>query len=345
MTGSHRVGDPRGEGPGGGHSQTDRHDRQRSGAAAGTAAGERPGAAAGITAGDRSIAAAGIAAVAALALIPGRLLVVADFDGTLAEGSRDPGAASIVPLAQRALRRLARVAATQPERVAIAILTGRTVADVAARVRVGGITYLGDHGLQSGTFPRGGSPSRMRTTFRSGHEASHAPAEILAARVPEVLGRPAWLFVERKGPSVAFHVRQAEDRIAARAAVEAAIETVDRELPPHELAHYRGRLVVDLRPRTAGGKREAFEYLLADIRPAAVVAFGDDISDADGFAVLRATRGSGEIDGLAVAVTGPHGMPDEVREAADIVLETPYEAARALAALATALVATLEREV
>jgi len=271
-----------------------------------------------------------------LALTPGRLLVVADFDGTLAEGSRDPAAAVIVPLARRALRRLARVSLDRPDRVVVAILTGRTVADVAVRVRVGGIVYLGDHGLQTGTFPRGGDPTRLVTEFRAGHEASHAPAEILAARVPEVLGRPPWLFVERKGPSVAFHVRQAEDRVAARAAVEAAIETVDRELPPHELAHYRGRLVVDLRPRTAGGKREAFEHLLADVRPAAVVAFGDDISDADGFTVLRAARGTGAIDGLAVAVTGPHGMPDEVRAAADIVLRTPYDAARALSALARA---------
>lgn len=294
-------------------------------------------AARGVSAGGPGAGIHDIAEVARLAMRPGRLLVVADFDGTLAEGSRDPGATAIVPLARRALRRLARVAQAHPERLAVAILTGRTATDVAARVRVGGITYLGDHGLQSGTFPLGGDPSRIVTTFRAGHEASHEPAGILAARVPEVLDRPAWLFVERKGPSVAFHVRQAEDRAAARAAVEAAIQMVDRELPAHDLAHYRGRLVVDLRPRTAGGKREAFEELLAELRPATVVAFGDDISDADGFAVLRAARDSGVVAGLAVAVTGPHGMPDEVRAAADVVLETPFLAARALATLASAL--------
>jgi trehalose-phosphatase len=289
-------------------------------------------ASAGASVDSASIAA--ITMIARLGTRPGRLLVVADFDGTLAEGSRDPGVASIVPLARRAIRRLARVAAADPDRVAVAILTGRTAADVAGRVRVGGIAYLGDHGLQSGTFARGGDPARLETTFRVGHEASLEPAAVLADRVPEVLGRPAWLFVERKGPSVAFHVRQADDRVAARAAVEAAIATVDRELPPHELAHYRGRLVVDLRPRTAGGKREAVEALLAELRPATVVAFGDDTSDADGFAVLRAARDAGRIGGLAVGVTGPHGMPDEVRAAADVVLATPFLAARALAALA-----------
>jgi trehalose 6-phosphate phosphatase len=280
---------------------------------------------------------AAIRAIARLGSEPGHLLVVCDFDGTLAAGSRDPAAASIVPLARRALRRLARVAGRRPDRVTVAILTGRTSADVAARVRVGGIRYLGDHGLQTGTFPRRGTPERIETTFRAGHEASLAPAELLARRVPEVLGRPPWLFVERKGPSVAFHVRQAEDRAAARAAVEAAIAELDRTSPPHDLAHYRGRLVVDLRPRTAGGKREAFEALLAEVRPATVVAFGDDSSDADGFAVLCAARTAGVLDGLAVAVTGPHGMPDDVRAAADLCLETPRDVARALSGIAAAV--------
>ncbi len=268
---------------------------------------------------------------------PGRLLIVSDFDGTLAEGSNDPGAATIVPLARRALRRLARVELVRPDRLAVAILTGRAVADVAVRVRVGGIRYLGDHGLQAGMYPRGVAAERVLTTIVAGHEASLEPAQILAERVPRLLGSPAWLYVERKGPSVAFHVRQAEDRVTARSAVEAAIETIDRDLPPHDLVHYRGRLVVDLRPRTAGGKREALERLLEELRPAAAIAIGDDLSDVDAFSVLRAAREAGGLDALAVGVVGPHGMPDEVRHGADVVLATPFQAARLLAWIARAL--------
>lgn len=265
------------------------------------------------------------------------MVVVSDFDGTLAEGSRDPGATRIVPLARVALRRLAGVAEQRPERLAVAVLTGRTVADVAGRVRVGGIRYLGDHGLQAGGYPRGARPEQVSATVQPGYEASIAPAERLARRVPELLNHPGWLFVERKGPSVAFHVRQAEDRAAARAAVETAIASADRELPDHDLTHYRGRLVVDLRPRSAGGKAEAFERLVDELRPATIIAFGDDSSDADAFAVLRALRANGRLDGLAVAVTGPHGMPDDVRAAADVVLGTPFEAARWLASIARGL--------
>jgi trehalose 6-phosphate phosphatase len=262
---------------------------------------------------------------------------VSDFDGTLAEGSRDPAATRIIPLARRALRHLARIERTRPDRLSVAILTGRSVPDAAARIRVGGIRYLGDHGLQVGTYPRGRVAEGVAASVVAGHEASFEPASILADRVPRLLGSPSWLFVERKGPSVAFHVRQADDRVTARAAVEAAIEAIDRELPPHDLAHYRGRLVVDLRPRSAGGKREAVERLLAELRPVGAVAFGDDLSDVDAFAVLRARRDAGELDALAVGVTGPHGTPDEVRDTADVVLDTPFAAARMLAWIARAL--------
>ena len=55
-----------------------------------------------------------------------------------------------------------------------------------------------------------------------------------------------------------------------------------------------------------------------------VIAFGDDSSDADAFAVLRTARSAGALDALTVGVTGPHGMPDDVRATADVVLATPH---------------------
>jgi trehalose 6-phosphate phosphatase len=266
-----------------------------------------------------------------------RVLIVSDFDGTLARGSGDPSAAAIEPLARRSLRRLAGVSAERPDRVRVAILTGRTVADAAARVRVGGIEYLGDHGLQSGWLPRGGDPARLVTMYEPGFEGHVPVAEALASGVATRLGRPAWLYVEAKGPSVAFHFRGAPDREAARAAVKVALEATEAEVGAHGLAHYRGRLVVDLRPIEAGGKAEAMGRLLDRERPGAVIALGDDVSDADAFAVLRSARDAGAIDGLAVAIHGPHGMPDAVRDNADLHLASPHEASRLLASIARIL--------
>jgi trehalose-phosphatase len=159
--------------------------------------------------------------------------------------------------------------------------------------------------------------------------------------VAEELGSPPWLFVERKGPSVAFHVRQADDVVAAREVVVAAIATVEARdgLRDHGLAHYRGRSVVDLRPAEAGGKREAVERLLERHRPGAVVVLGDELSDVDAFeAVITARQRDAAIVSTTVAVHGARGpAPDELLRGADLCLGSPREVGRLLLDLARRL--------
>ncbi len=293
------------------------------------------------------------AAIAALVAARPPLLVVADFDGTLATGSRDPAAATIEPLAQRALRALVRRSVAQPGRLHLAILTGRTVADVVARVRVGGLEYLGDHGLQGAVAPRGVRPGRLTGSPQPGFEGYRDPAELLATGVAATLGDPPWLFVERKGPSVAFHVRQADDVPVARAAVLDAIVAVEQAygLADHGLLPYRGRSVVDLRPEHAGGKREAMERLIERHDPGGVVVLGDELSDVDAFEAVVAA-GSGIGAGSAAVATGggvrrgppvavtvavhAHGgrpAPAELLELASVRLASPHEVGRFLSAL------------
>ena len=281
------------------------------------------------------------AALDALARARPPLLVVADFDGTLATGARDPAVARIEPLAQRGLRALARIAAARPDRVYVAVLTGRVVADVAARVRVGGVEYLGDHGLERGSLARGAPAERLVVVTDPAFEPHRRPAEILARGVAEELGSPPWLFVERKGPSVAFHVRQADDVPAARAAVVAAIAAVEarERLTDHGLAHYRGRSVVDLRPAAAGGKREAMASLIARHDPGGILVLGDELSDVDAFeAVVAARGGSPSRVGVTVAVHGlAKAAPDELLAQADLCLASPRTVGRLLVDLAARL--------
>ena len=282
------------------------------------------------------------ASVDALAAASAPLLVIADFDGTLAVGARDPAIAMVEPLAQRGLRALARVAAERQGRVHVAVLTGRVVADVAARVRVGGVEYLGDHGLEHGTLARAGRAEQLRVVTDPAFDAHRHPAAILARGVAAELGSPPWLFVERKGPSVAFHVRQADDVPAARAAVVGAIAAVEaREgLRDHGLAHYRGRSVVDLRPASAGGKREAVERLIARHRPGAVLVLGDELSDVDAFEAVVAARDErvAPVVGVTAAVHGAAKPPPaELLALADLVLASPRTVGRLLLALASRL--------
>ena len=105
---------------------------------------------------------------------PGRILVITDFDGTISEIDPDPMGARILPLARRALRRLARIAEERPDRLALAILTGRAVDDAAVRARVGGVRYLGNHGIDAGWLARRGSVRGLVARSTGSGEATAA---------------------------------------------------------------------------------------------------------------------------------------------------------------------------
>jgi len=252
------------------------------------------------------------------------LLVVSDFDGTLSRIVDDPWGAQILPLGRRALRALAGL----PD-VHVAVLSGRSAPDVAARVRVGGVTYLGNHGMERGFVPRHGRPDRLRAHVdESSHEAVHM-AERLAEEVPRVVGSP-WLVVERKPPTVAFHYRTAPDLAAAAARVHAAVDGLD---PAGVLERFVGRRVLELRPFGAVAKGEALTALVDEIRPGSVFLLGDDVTDAMAFRALRNLRTAGTTDGVAVAIQARSEVPAEVLAAADIVLASPVDATRFLSAL------------
>ena len=280
--------------------------------------------------------------LAELATIPGRLLVVTDFDGTLAPISLDPMAARIEPLARSALRSLAGLEAARPSRLKVVVLSGRTARDVAARVRVGGIEYHGDHGVQVGFLPRRVPAERLAARSDPALAPLVDGARALSVAVATRLDRPDWLFVEDKGPSVAFHFRAAPDPDAAAALVGAAVEAALAGQRGGDgqpgFVRFDGRRIVELRPSGAGGKGATMTRLLAPGSFDAAMVLGDDRSDAEAFAAVAAARAEGRLAAsLTLAVHGSVETPPEVVATADLMVAGPHQAARALAALARAL--------
>ena len=219
--------------------------------------------------------------------------------------------------------------------VHVVVLSGRSSRDVAARVRVGGLSYVGNHGMERGFVPRHGRPEALVADVdEASHEAVHA-AERVAEEMPRLVNEP-WLIVEPKPPSVAIHWRQATDIDAAAAKVMAAVEELD---PDHVLERFPGRRILELRPPGAVAKGEAFERMVDEWKPRSVFLLGDDVSDAMAFRSLRRLREAGVTDGVAVAVQARAEVPTAVLEAADIVLASPVDATRFLSALARRLTA------
>jgi trehalose 6-phosphate phosphatase len=238
-----------------------------------------------------------------------------DFDGVLAPIAEDPEAVQPDPGVVTVLRRLAPLI----ERVAI--VSARPVAFLAARLReVPGVDLFGLYGLES--------------RLADGQVVTDPAAEPWTDVVREVseLARrelPAPTRVEYKRLSVALHYRQAPH---LREAVDG---WADRVAAEKGLRPQHGRMVVELMPPVDRDKGNVVDEEIDGLRSAWY--FGDDVSDLHGFEALqrRAAEGDGFV-GVRIAVTNPE-TGDPLREAADLVIDSPQAVPGFLSALAMEL--------
>lgn len=257
--------------------------------------------------------------------LDGRLLLASDFDGTISRLSLDMWRSATVPAAQRALRSLAAATDTH-----VAFISGRTVADLAGRVAVGGATYHGDHGAQWATAVRGFRPRQLRAEHEPVDPAVQAMADRLKAEVPPMVDED-WLMLEDKGSALTFHFRRAPDVEAARARVRAAVDTVDAE---GLLDQPGGIRMWEVRPRGATTKRRTVARLIERYRPDVVVMLGDDGNDARAFEAIAEARSNHGLASLAVGVLSRASDPLELARAADVVFAGAHVSASFLTLLA-----------
>ena len=216
---------------------------------------------------------------------PSEAAILLDVDGTLAPIVARPELASVPEETREELRRLTRRYAL------VGCISGRTGEDAARVVGVDGPVYVGVHGLEL-------APEA---------EAWRGPLREFAASVD-------WP-VEDKGLAVVFHYRQAEDEEA----VLERLRGVADDARALGLEAQFGRKVLEVRPPVAADKGTAVRALLAERRLRRALYAGDDTTDLDAFRGLDGLQVA-----LRIAVASAEGPP-ELREAADLVVESPDE--------------------
>ena len=187
-----------------------------------------------------------------------RTLYAFDFDGTLARIVRVPENARMAPKTEALLRRLSELAP-------VAIVSGRSVADLRKRVSFEPAYLVGNHGLE-GLGAKRDSLEKAASTCEA-WKRSFADMEF-----------PAGVEIEDKNLSLAIHYRRARARGRARKAIEEAIATL---APAPRLV--RGKLVFNLLPPGAPHKGAAIQDLLRATNLTHVLYVGDDDTDEDVF--------------------------------------------------------------
>lgn len=199
-----------------------------------------------------------------------------DFDGTIIPTAEEPGAIFIGATLHALLDELHRRHAGR-----IAIVSGRSLAEIRQRLPGHDIVIVGSHGLEIGW------PDGRRLTYAPPPDVSRLKKELQALQE----AHPG-ILIEEKPFGVAIHFRRAAR--AEAACLKCASQLALRE----NLFLQPGKMVFELKPLGAN-KGTAVEALMREpiMRGHAPIFIGDDDSDEPGFAAAARLRGAGVLVG------------------------------------------------
>lgn len=210
-----------------------------------------------------------------------------DFDGTLAPIAERPALAEIPPETRATIAALAKLPDTT-----VAIVSGRGLDDLAAKVGIPGLILAANHGLEI----RGPDFHFVDPIARNSVDDLCIVSKYVANKLRSVAG----IEIENKELTTSIHYRRVAvenwEEVAAIVA-EAIAPLSDRFLLTS------GKMILEIRPRVDRHKGHAVRYILSKIGDVSgfIVYIGDDDTDEDAFREL-----SSEPNAITIRVGEPN---------------------------------------
>jgi trehalose 6-phosphate phosphatase len=197
-----------------------------------------------------------------------RLLIALDFDGTLSELAATPKDAVLSPRTRRLLTALARRPDTK-----VAVISGRAIEDVKAKVGLSGVYYAGNHGLEiEGPGIRWAHPCAVGLDL--------AIRQTLEEELRDFPG----LLVEHKRLGVAVHYRGVPAEHHGRLRLRMRARLLDS---PTRYRLLLGKRTFDFRLDVPWDKGHALRAIRRTLTGAWTSVFvGDDVTDEEAFATI-----------------------------------------------------------
>ena len=250
---------------------------------------------------------------------PARAAVLLDIDGTLAPIVRHAGDAH-VPEPTRAL-----LIVLAKRYGVVGCISGRQSTTARQMVSIGSIAYAGNHGSE--LLRPGGTEVEIDPEIASHMQAVRDFAD--AAWEDHDLQRLR-VRAEDKQAIAAFHWRGAPDEDAA----EVAVRAIARRAEAAGLRIHWGRKVLEVRPPVVINKGLGVRRLIGDRKLAAGLYVGDDMTDLDAFAGLRALVDEGELGAAICVGVRSDETPPPLEEGADVLVDGTRGVRELLTALA-----------
>jgi trehalose 6-phosphate phosphatase len=181
-------------------------------------------------------------------------LLAFDFDGTLAPIAPTPGQVRVSRSVSGKLRRLSA-------RLPVAIVSGRSVADVSSRLDFEPHFVVGNHGAEM---------DAEAAAARTGELDEARRLLALQAQALATLG----VSVEDKGLSLALHYRLSRSPEQAKAAIRQVLQPLEARFRT-----FAGKMVENVVPMDAADKSRAVHQLVRQTGAGCAIFIGDDVND------------------------------------------------------------------
>lgn len=237
--------------------------------------------------------------------------LITDVDGTISQTAPTPQQAKISPLCRHYLLNLCNRLAL------VAAISGRPAIEVRNMIKIDGMVYIGNHGLERWAGGRSEFPKDTQDYSRVIKSAIEELTPLLSIE---------GISIENKGVTASIHYRLCREPQLAERNILAAIEDSPQA---RRLQIMRERMAVDLLPPVKINKGTAILNLIHEYNLQGGIYLGDDLTDIDAFRAIHTACHDLEFRGLAIGVTSQE-MPERLVAEADFTLNGTSDVERFL---------------
>jgi trehalose 6-phosphate phosphatase len=227
--------------------------------------------------------------------------LITDVDGTISQTAPTPQQASVSPLCYHYLSLLCSHLAL------VAAMSGRPAAEVKDMIKIDGMVYMGNHGLERWTEGHSEFPKDVQDYVKVVKTAIKELTPLLS--IPGVT-------IEDKGITATIHYRLCPEPKSAEKVILAAIEDSPRV---RSLRVIQERMAIDLLPPVDVNKGMATLDLIQGYNLQGCIYLGNDTTDIDAFRAIHAASHDLNFQGFAIGIITQE-TPEKLVVEADFTL-------------------------
>jgi len=227
--------------------------------------------------------------------------LITDVDGTISQTAPTPQQASVSPLCRHYLSILCN------HLDVVAAISGRPAAEVKDMMKIDGMVYIGNHGLERWT-------EGHSEFLKDAQDYSTVVKDAIKELTPSLSIKG--VIIEDKGVTATIHYRLCPEPQSAEKVILAAIDNSPRA---RSLRIIQERMAIDLLPPVEVNKGTATLDLIRGYNLQGGIYLGNDTTDIDAFRAIHAASRDSNFQGIAIGIISQE-TPEKLMTEADFTL-------------------------